>query len=135
MSLINAALVVAPTSIAPTGGTALTFASFGSPAPGQVNLFVPADTDLRTRRSMQWKVKLAKPKADAPNGYTQHRVSFTYYYPIILANGKITVNSSGGFASFDVETSQTQIQQLIDVGAQGFSDADFVPVFKTLSIG
>jgi len=134
MALNNAALVVAPTSIAPTGGTALTFASNGIQGPGEITLVVPADLDLRTRRSIDIKVKPAKTSVGAPNGYTQARVSMLYKKPKILANTKITVNTVKVEFAFDVETTQVEIQELLDVAAQLCFDADFVPTVKQLSL-
>lgn len=131
MSLANAALVVAPTSIAPTGGTALTFSTQGMTAPGEQSLVVLADTDLRLRRSIDVKVKDPKVQLTAPNGYTQARRSCLFKKPKLLANGKITVNTSKVEVSYDIETTPTEIQELIDIAAQMASDADFVPTLKT----
>lgn len=134
MSLSNAAIVVAPTSIAPTGGTALTFSSNGIQGPGQLQLVVPADTDMRTRRTLDVTVKSAKVSVGAPNGYTQNRVSYFYRKPKLLANGKITVNTAKIEFSYDVETTQAEIQELLDVSAQICFDADFTPTTKLLSL-
>lgn len=134
MALSNAAIVVAPTSIAPTGGTAVTFASNGISGPGELTLVVPADTDFRTRRSIDVKVKPAKVSVSAPNGYTQARISFLFKKPKILANTKITVNTAKVEFSYDVETTPTEIQELLDIMAQICFDADFTPTVKLLSL-
>lgn len=133
MSLNNAAVVTAPTSIAATGGTALTLASAGSD--GITNrLIVTADTDFRTRRSIVASIKTPKPLATAPNGYTQARSKAVYTKPKLLANTKYTNNTISIEISVDVETTQTEIQELMDVGAQMLFDADFIQLWKTQNL-
>lgn len=134
MSLINASLVTAPTAIAPTGGTALAFASLGSPSLGKVSLYVPTDTTFTTRRSLDVTVKPSKANAASLNGYTQNRVTMIYKKPKVLASGKITVNTAKVELSFDIETTQLEVQELMDIGAQLLFDADTAPTFKTLSL-
>lgn len=133
MSLTNASIVTAPSAFTPTGGTALAFASLGNLSNGKVTLFVAADTDFRVRRTIDITVKAPSPQPSAPNGYTQARVSMLFKKPKLLANGKITVCTTLVQTAYDVECTQTEIQELIDVGAQMCVDADFVPVHKTLS--
>jgi len=128
MAISNAVLNTAPTSITVTGGSALTFTSM---APGAKNeLIVSADTDLRTRRTMTVEAKMAKPAVGAPNGYSQQRMTVLYRKPKLLANGKIIVNTVRVEMAYDVETTQTEIQELMDVGAQTLFDADFTALWK-----
>jgi len=134
MSLVNAGVVTAPSSISASGGTALTFASAGQPSSGRLSLIVPADTDLRVRRGMEITVKTPSPQSTAPNGYTQARASYLFKYPKLLANGKITVNTAKVEFAYDVETTQTEIQQLLDIAAQICCDGDFTPTTKTLQL-
>lgn len=133
MPLNNAALVTAPSAIAPTGGTALSLTSQGYTADGKLTLIVPADTDMRIRRTMDVSVKPAKSSLTAPNGYTQNRATVIYKKPKLLANGKITVNTIKTEIAYDVETTPSEIQELLDINAQVNFDADFVPTFKLLS--
>lgn len=133
MALLNAAIVTAPTSIAPTGGSALTFSSNGI-SNGVAELIVPADTDQRIRRSLTVSAKSPKASTSAPNGYTQSRVTMLYRKPKLLANGKITVATAKVEFAYDVENTQLEIQELLDVAAQLCSDADFTPVVKLLSL-
>jgi hypothetical protein len=129
MSINNASLVTAPTSIVVTGGTALAFASSGL-VDGVNPLFVSADTDFRTRRTLTISAKPAKPSPSAPNGYTQLRMSAIYRKPKTLANGKITVNTLKAEMAYDVETTQAEIQELVDILAQLGCDADFTQLWK-----
>jgi hypothetical protein len=134
MSLQNASVVIAPTSFAPVGGTALAFQSLGVQKDGSVILYVPADTDLRTRRTILARIKSPVVNASSPNGYTQARAEVTFFKPKLLANGKVTTNKLGVFASYDFETTPTETQELLDIGGQILTDPDFVSVFKSLSL-
>jgi hypothetical protein len=134
MSLSNAVIKTAPTSIATTGGTDLTYASLGNSAPGVLELYVPADTDFRIRRSLTVSIKSPKLSVNAPNGYTQQRVKMLYRKPKLLANGKYTVQTCTVEVAYDIEASQADIQDLIDTGAQLCFDADFTPSFKAASL-
>jgi hypothetical protein len=99
-----------------------------------VILYVPADTDLRTRRTILARIKSPVVNASSPNGYTQARAEVTFFKPKLLANGKVTTNKLGVFASYDFETTPTETQELLDIGGQILTDPDFVSVFKSLSL-
>jgi len=132
MSVSNASIVTAPSSITVTGGTAVAFSSLGL-ADGKQTLFVAADTDQRIRRSIDVSVKPAKSSSSAPNGYTQPRATLTLKKPKVLANGKITVATLRVEMAYDVEYTQTEIQEMVDFGAQFFCDADFANFWKQMS--
>lgn len=133
MALSNANTLSGAT-ITASGGTAVTWATQGLVGNKNV-LVVPADTDFRVRRQIDAVVKQPSPSASAPNGYTQARASVLYKKPILLANGKITVNTVRVEVAYDVETSAAQLTDMLDTGAQMCFDADFTPVFKQLSLG
>jgi len=133
MSLQNAGIVTAPSSIAASGGSALNFSSLGPSSNGAVVLYVAADTDLRLRRTLKAIAKTPTVNVSAPNGFTQARTQTLFSKPKLLANGKITVNTVRIEVSYDVETTQTEIQELLDVGAQILCDSDFTSYHKALS--
>jgi hypothetical protein len=134
MSLSNAAVVTAPSAFGPTGGIALTFASAGSISSGCLTLYVPADTDLRLRRTMKCTAKSPNVQITAPNGYTQARTETLFTKPKLLANGKLTTNTVRISVAYDIETTQLEIQELLDVGAQALVDADFSAYHKALAV-
>lgn len=132
MSLSNAS-VSSGATIAPTGGTALAFTSRG--IVGNTNtIYVDADTDSRTRRSIVCTTKDAKVSAGAPNGYTQQRTSFVFKSPLTLDNGLVTVNKVSIEFAYDVETSDAELEELRIIAAQICSDADFEDAVKRLSL-
>lgn len=132
MSLSNATTLSGAT-FAGTGGTTVNWSSMGQQ--GNKNLLVvTTDSDLRVRRSLDVVVKLPTPSSGAPNGYTQARASMLYKQPLLLENGKITVNTMKCEIAYDVETTPEEIQSMLDVGCQVMFDGDFISVFKTLSL-
>lgn len=134
MSIQNAAVVTAPTSIAPTGGTALSLTGTGISGGTDTSAYVASDTDLRTRRRIDFNISKPRVQNGTPNGYTQAKCQAKFFKPKTLANGKITVNSVSILMSYDVETSQTEIQELMDVGAQLLFDADFTNLWKAQNL-
>jgi len=128
MSLNNAS-VSSGATVAPTGGTALAFASRGIIGSSNT-LYVDADTDSRTRRSLVCTVKDAKISASAPNGYTQQRTAFVFKSPLTLDNGNVTVNKVNIEFAFDVETTDAEIEELRVIAAQICCDADFEDAVK-----
>lgn len=132
MSLSNA-VVKSGATIAPSGGTDLTFESQGSSL-GQNRIIVSADTDLRTRREIMAVVKEPRVQSSAPNGYTQARSSITFKSPLLLDNGLVTVNTLKLELSTDVETSSAEKDEMLILGAQFLTDSDFTGFFKNLII-
>jgi len=133
MSLINAAVLIGGT-VSTTGGTSMSLVPFLQEGP-KITLHNTADTDFRLRRKMVCTASEPRKEVTAPNGYTQRRTKIRYNYPKLLANGKLTVNSVEITVSSDIEATDTEIQQLLDVGAQSLTDADFVAFHKTLAVG
>lgn len=132
MSLSNAVVKTGAT-VAPTGGTDLTFASRGTKDGSNV-LYVNADADSRTRRTITCSVKDAKTSVMAPNGMTQQRCQFVFKSPLTLDNGLVTVNKVSIEFAYDVETSDAEIEELRIIAAQICSDSDFSDAVKRLSL-
>lgn len=129
---LKTAVVKTGATLAPTGGSDLTFADLGTIG-SQVALAVPADTDLRLRRTVIGSFKNPKPNAGSPNGYTQARAQLVFKKPKLLANGKLTVNTIQVSIAYDWETTDAEKTELLDVAAQMCFDADFTPFFKQLN--
>jgi hypothetical protein len=130
---LNNATTLSGATFAGTGGTTVNWSSMGQNG-NKHPLVVSTDTDLRVRRSIDVSARTPAPSSSAPNGYTQARVSKLYKQPLLLDNGKITVNTCKVEVAYDVETTPEEIQALLDVGAQMLFDADFIGVDLTLSL-
>jgi len=134
MSLNNASIVTAPSSIAATGGTTLSFELFQSPRPGTSVLYVPADSDFRLRRTLTARIGQPTASKASPDGYTQAWADMRYFRPRLLANGLYTIDSVYVKVSRSVEAPAADVQHLLDVGAQMLFDSDFTPTFKDLKL-
>lgn len=130
---LSTAVVKTGATIAPTGGTDLTFASKGIVSGVNV-LYVDADTDSRLRRNIVCTTKEAKASASAPNGMTQQRCQFVFKSPLLLENGLITVNKVSIEFAYDVETTDAEVEELRIIAAQVCADADFTNAIKRLSL-
>jgi hypothetical protein len=100
-------------TVSETGGTAVVYALVQSD--GNRHYYqVVADADKRTRRTCMVMITPPKPLSSAPNGYSQQRVAVTFREPMLLANGKITVNSVKFELAADVEASTASITRLVN---------------------
>ena len=130
---LSSASVSSGATVAPTGGSALAFQSRG--IVGNTNtIYVDADADSRTRRSIVCTIKDAKVSTSAPNGMTQQRCTFILKSPLTLDNGLVTVNKVSIEFAYDVETSDAEVEELRILAAQICSDADFEDAVKRLSL-
>jgi len=132
MAFNNASVVTTPTSITVTGGTALAFTGLGIQN-NEVTAVVVTDTDLRTRRSITGKVKNARPNPNSIGGYTMQRNSERIVIPKLKTVGATQVVQNNYVyieIGYDVETTPTEKQLLMDLGAQAFIDADWSALLK-----
>lgn len=121
--------VQSPVTLTPSGGTNVVYTKVRQV--GDTHFYqCLTDADMRTRRSLDVKVTLAKPSKNAPNGYTQHRVSFYFKDPIVLANGLITVNGNRSELHFDVGSTDAQLQGLLDKQGYSMTYAGIRELFK-----
>lgn len=132
MSISQLSLLESAT-ITPSGGTALPFGST-APANGTVKAFSTIDTDLRSRRTIDFSVKEPKILATAPAGYTQARANCYLRVPFTLDNGNTTTNTLKIEVAYDAEATQAEVLELRKLGAQILVDSDLDEFFEQLSI-
>jgi len=114
-----------------TGGSTIQFACVGVTA-NRMELVVEADTPLTSRRRVVIIVVPPNPNAAAPNGYSQARSIFRFIKPKLLANGKTVANTAELKVSFDPETTQAEVQEMLDIIAQAAAiNADTRRMFKS----
>lgn len=130
---LNTAVVKTGATMAPTGGTDLTFSGTGIKN-NTHTIVVAADADLRMRRSIVCTVREPRVLVGAPNGMSQARTSFVFKTPIALDNGLTTVNKVTIEFSSDVETTAAQLEEMRIIAAQICSDADFADSVKLFSL-
>jgi len=128
MSLADVSLN-ATSSTTPTGGTALALDSLGQTL-GKNHLFFAADTDFRTRREMICTASQPRVQSSAPNGYTQARQNILLKVPLALDNGATTVNTASVQFAMDVETSDSEKDQVIQLIITALCDSNVVAFIK-----
>lgn len=133
MTLRNMSLLSAAT-VAASGGSALPFLPSSGASDDKLVMYATADTDLRTRRTIEFTAKLQKVSASAPNGYTQPRCTVYLRFPQTLANGITTVDTLKIELARDVETTQAEVLEYLKVGSQCLTDADVLEFFYNLSL-
>lgn len=116
MSLLSGATVAA------TGGTALVFSDNGVTIPNGVQLVVPADTTLATRRSVTARVRAPSLGRDGVYGKDKKVMSFNV--PLTLASGKIVNNVIRVEREVHPELSAANALELNSIGAQMLTDSD-----------
>jgi hypothetical protein len=104
-------------SITPSGGTSKTCSELMQIQDGY-RIHIEEDTDYETKRYLDFKSREPRPKAEAPNGYTQARRSLLIRHPLSLDNGKITVNTSSYVLAIDPETSAAEVAEYLIEMAQ-----------------
>lgn len=130
MSLKNAVLKSGAT-MAPTGGTDLTFADFGST--GQVvSLVVPAD-GFATRRSILGGYKPPVKNSQQPGGFTRAKANLAFRQPKLLADGTYDYLQLRVSVEFPQEATDAEKTELLVIGSQIVNDADFTAFLKTLN--
>jgi hypothetical protein len=103
-------------TVSETGGDSVVYA-FRAGNDDTRHYHVLADTDLRVRRTCTVRNVPPRPNVGSPGGYTQARATITFREPLILANGKITVNTSKHELAYDIEASTALKTRLINAQA------------------
>lgn len=121
MTMKNMSLLSGAT-VASTGGTALVFSDNGVTIPNGVQLVVPADPALATRRSVTARVRAPALGRDGVYGKDKKVMSFNV--PLTLANGKIVNNVIRVEREVHPELPDADAAELNKIGAQLLTDSD-----------
>lgn len=132
MSIASLSLLEGAT-ITPSGGTALAF-NASVPYNGSVKAYCTTDTDLRSRRTIDFSVKEPKVSPSAPAGYTQARANTFIRAPLALDNGSSTTNTVSIGFSFDPETTQAEVLELRKLAVLAIIDSDLDGFYNNLSL-
>lgn len=121
------------TSVAATGGTDVTLTSLG--VQGNKNtLTFSTDTSNLTRRLVEFSVKPYAESASAPGGYTQQRCTVLLKTPKVLANGNRTVNTVKVEVAYDPETTNAEIESMVETISQMVGTSAFLSFYTTLNL-
>lgn len=122
MAVQNASILAGAT-IAPSGGSAITYSPNGQTIQNGVQLIDAAVTDYRIRPTVTLKVK--NPVLDSNSVYSKDRKSILLVEPIILASGKVVFNLLRIEREIHPETSAANAFGFNTKGAQLLTDSDF----------
>jgi hypothetical protein len=121
------------TTVAATGGTDVTLQSLG--IQGNKNtLTYSTDTSNLTRRLVEFSVKPYGESASAPGGYTQQRNTVLMKWPKVLANLSRTINTFKMESSVDPETTNAEIESMVESAAQLAGSSAFLAFWTTQNL-
>lgn len=132
MGLKNMSLLAA-SSVAASGGTALVFADDGVTIQNGLHLIIPADADYQTRR--QATVKYKAPTLDVKTGvYGKDKKSISLTLPIVLSDGRVVFNVVRVEREVHPTLSAEDAAELNKLAAQLLVDADTDAFWATGSL-
>lgn len=132
MSLQNASLASAPTSLTVTGGTAKTFAIVGEEVKNGIVLVDTAETDPRLRRKII--VRSVAGKLQPDGSYSKEKRWVTFRCPFLDSDGKVQVDTYRYDASVSMTTlSAADLAQRLTF-CQTLFDTDFEAFHTTGSL-
>jgi len=121
------------TAVAATGGTDVTLQSLG--IQGNKNtLTFSTDVSNITRRQIEFSVKPYSVSESAPGGYTQQRCTVLMKTPKVLANLNRTVNTAKFELSYDPETTNAEIEAMLEAIGQTIATSAFLGFYTTLNL-
>jgi hypothetical protein len=117
------------TTVAATGGTDVTLVSLG--IQGNKNtLSFSTDTNLATRRTVEFSVKPTASSTTAPGGMTMARNSIVLRTPKALVDLSKAVNTVKIEVSYHPETTQAEVEQMCETAAQMLGTSAFMAFEK-----
>lgn len=117
------------TTVAASGGTDVTLVSLG--IQGNKNpLIFSTDTNLATRRLVEFSVKPTAVNTSSPGGMTLARNSINFKSPKTLASGEKAINTAKVEISYHPETTQAEVEQLCETLAQFIGASAFMAFHK-----
>jgi len=119
-------------SVAPTGGSLMTFTPDGVSVTNGVHLANAAQADFRIRENATCKVK--NPTLQADGTYSKDKKSITYVEPKILASGKTVFNLIRIEREVHPESTAAEALNLNLMGAQWLSDSDVAAFWSAGSL-
>lgn len=131
MSVQNASIQAGAT-IAPTGGSAVTYTPNGQTIQNGIQLIDAAVTDYRIRPTVTLKVK--NPVLDSNSVYSKDRKSILLVEPILLASGKVVFNLIRIEREVHPETTAANALGFNTKAAQLLTDADFTAFWASGSL-
>ncbi len=100
-----------------TGGTSTSVLSKGSTL-SKRSVILDDSSEYIDQTRIEFSAQDPRVSTGAPNGYTQARSSFVMEVPLLLDNGKRTINTLTCKIAVDPETTDAEIAEMLSQGAQ-----------------
>lgn len=133
MAILNSSIAIDGT-VGMTGGTATSWVLKEYVNPNGVVVLLDDSSEFIAQTTALWTHVSPKVRTGAPNGYTQQRNNVVVHKPLALDNGEFTKNGLKLELFCDHETTDAEIESLLVIGAQLFSDSDFSDFWKKQSM-
>lgn len=132
MSIDTSVILVGGVSSS-TGGTSTSFIVKDS-GNGAKKVLLDDGSEFIDSTQITFSTKEPVPNSGSPNGYTQQRSTIKAVVPLTLDNGGRTTNTVTVNLSYDPETSDTEKEALIELGAQLLIQAALDAFWKKQSV-
>lgn len=122
------------TYVAPSGGAPEAISVVRNLSASKATATFDADTNILTRKLIDFTVRDPVLLSTAPGGYTQSRQTVLFKFPFTLANGNRTVNTLSMTMSIDPEAIATDLPFLRLLGSQVLGLASFDSFWEVNSL-
>jgi len=119
--------------IAVSGGTDVSLLSRGGSL-GTIKVILDDGSEYLNQTAMDFSIKEPKVNIGSPNGYTQMRNVLKITQPKVLSNGNSTLNSVTVNLGTDVETSNAEISELLQLASQVLTESSFDDFWQNQSV-
>lgn len=123
MAIQTAAVIDAPTPSF-SGGTSYNLAT-KSQSVNALSTVVTDGSEFVSQTKIDFSIRDPRVLANAPNGYTQARSLVSIKIPLLLDNGKTTINTLRMELAVDHEMTNTEILKLLNYGSQILVVSDY----------
>jgi hypothetical protein len=132
MSIANMSLLKDATAGSVTGGTAMALSSDGVEVKNGVHLADAGEPNFLIRTNMSLRTR--NPARQSDGTYTKGKRWYTIITPKIIADGTTVFNLSRHEIEIHPETTDAEIDNILYLAAQVFTDADLTSFHKNGSL-
>lgn len=132
MAISNLSLLKDATAGSVTGGTAMALSSDGVEVKNGVHVADAGESNFLIRTNISLRTR--NPTRQSDGTYTKGKRWVTVISPKILADGTTTFNLSRHEIEIHPETTDAEIDNILFLGAQVFTDADLTSFHKNGSL-
>lgn len=132
MSIVNMSLLKDATAGSVTGGTAMALSSDGVEVKNGVHVADIGESNFLIRTNMTLRTR--NPARQSDGSYTKGKRWVTVVSPKIIADGSTVFNVTRHEIEIHPETTDAEVDNMLFLGAQVFTDSDLTSFHKTGSL-